>query len=277
MMFEIQAGTKSVSSTRPTNLTTITPGPTPSPNKTTAVQAQGSAFPNARTMGPQSPVSPISPDGSRRPFSYEAIPKQQRPQVQQPPRAQSAQSAQSMSPVSPPAATTSFPPRSTSRPNAQPQAQGPTFPFPQFQTARSPSPPNADSPPFTPLVIRPAPSAAAPITDKHLNCYAHHTNYVWSKNECQPMACMVCHENNRERKWACVWCYLRVCIKCSDELMRTPGRDLKVVIERRGQGQGQGQQQGQQQGSANTSRNGTPIPTMVIWEAENEDEKDDFS
>ena len=48
------------------------------------------------------------------------------------------------------------------------------------------------------------------------------------------MPCMVCHENSPERKWACTWCYLRVCIRCSEELVRTPGRDVKSVLEKRG-------------------------------------------
>jgi hypothetical protein len=69
---------------------------------------------------------------------------------------------------------------------------------------------------------------------KHLTCYSHHSNYVWSKNTFQPMACMVCKENDRERKWACTWCYLRVCLACSAELLKTPNRDLKALIEKRG-------------------------------------------
>jgi hypothetical protein len=300
-------------------LTTITPGPTPSPNKTTTVQAQGSTFPNVKDL--QSPVSPIANDNSRRPFSYEAIAKPPpQPQEQLPPRTESAQSYQSISPVAPPAATVTFPPRSTSRPYEaiakqppQPQEQLPpraesaqsyqstspvappaaTITFPprstsrpeqpkafaqiqQQQTSRSPSPPNLDSPPSTLNIVKPSPSAAAAITNKHLSCYAHHSSYVWSKNECQPMACMVCHENDRERKWACTWCYLRVCLACSDELMRTPGRDLRPVMEKRGRGVERSKvgRDGTDGREGSRSRNGS-APQMVIWEVENEDGKED--
>jgi hypothetical protein len=222
-----QANTKNESA-RPANLSIITPDPTPSPNKTTAVQAQGSKFPNAKDL--QSPVSPITNDNARRPFSYEAIAQQpQRPQEQLPPRAESAQSYQSASPISPAAATITFPPRSTSRP----QQPKPFAEIQQQQTSRSPSPDSLNSPPSPPNIVKPSPSTAAAITDKHLSCYAQHASYVWSKNDCQPMACMVCHENDRERKWACTWCYLRVCLACSDELMRTPGRDLRAVMEKK--------------------------------------------
>ena len=47
------------------------------------------------------------------------------------------------------------------------------------------------------------------------------------------MACMVCYENGKERKWACTWCQLRVCRGCSEELRRIPGRDLGVLLEAR--------------------------------------------
>ena len=47
------------------------------------------------------------------------------------------------------------------------------------------------------------------------------------------MACMLCLENNRERKWTCTWCQLRICGSCSDELKAVPGRDLAVLMEKR--------------------------------------------
>ncbi|KAF2709467.1 hypothetical protein K504DRAFT_455181 [Pleomassaria siparia CBS 279.74] len=297
-------------STRPTNLTTITPDPTPSPNKTSAVQAQGSTFPDANaSMGPQSPVSPVSLDGSRRPFSYEAVEQPaQSSQVQQPSRARSAQEVQSASPVSPPAVTTAFPPRTTSRPGAafqslpqgpklapqiQIQAQQQPQPQPQPpQLSRSPSPPtiiSPTSPAFAPPFPRPAPNTeapsskpVAPITDVHLNCYASHATHLLSRNEYFSQPCMVCYENSIERKWTCTWCYVRVCLRCADELIRTPGRNLSVVIERRGGTRGRaareiaGEDETERSASrTDSSRGGTPIPQTVIWEAD--EDKEDFS
>lgn len=47
------------------------------------------------------------------------------------------------------------------------------------------------------------------------------------------MGCMVCHENGRERKWACTWCQLRICRACSAELIQIPGRKLGVLLKAR--------------------------------------------
>jgi len=44
------------------------------------------------------------------------------------------------------------------------------------------------------------------------------------------MGCMVCHANERDRKWKCTWCQLRVCRGCSEELGRL-GRDLGRLVE----------------------------------------------
>lgn len=48
---------------------------------------------------------------------------------------------------------------------------------------------------------------------------------------------MVCHENDKDRKWACTWCQLRICRSCSDELRAVPGRDLGILLEARAKGQ----------------------------------------
>lgn len=57
--------------------------------------------------------------------------------------------------------------------------------------------------------------------------------------------------------------------------MRTPGRDLRVVVEKRGRSV-ETSEVGRDGREESTSQNGS-IPQMVIWEVENEDGKDSFS
>jgi len=44
---------------------------------------------------------------------------------------------------------------------------------------------------------------------------------------------MSCHGNERDRKWSCTWCQLRICRSCSEELCRVRGRSLERVVEER--------------------------------------------
>ncbi|KAF1951773.1 hypothetical protein CC80DRAFT_193590 [Byssothecium circinans] len=240
--FEWTGGSKIVPSPLPAPApNTLTPGPTPSPKKTEQVQQTTAASSTDVPQGGE----------SRRPFSFE-------PAVQTPPD-QEAKPAFPVSPVdasaNPDANVTSpFPPRSTSRlpaafaglPSQQPHADSPTSSDP-FASPVAPVTPENDkqpettsnvstptSPVFTPLTMQPIPTAAAPLTEKHLNCYTKHRHYVWSKNDCHIMACMVCKSHQRERQWACTWCYLRICLDCAKELKDVEGRDVRTLLERKG-------------------------------------------
>tara|TARA_R110002003_G_scaffold1184_11_gene22680 strand:+ start:48734 stop:49090 length:357 start_codon:yes stop_codon:yes gene_type:complete len=71
------------------------------------------------------------------------------------------------------------------------------------------------------------------ITPSHLHCYTSHKMAIWSNNTFQPMGCMICHDNARDRKWSCTWCRLRVCVSCSEELRMVPGRDLGALMAER--------------------------------------------
>lgn len=51
------------------------------------------------------------------------------------------------------------------------------------------------------------------------------------------MGCMVCHENDKDRKWACTWCQLRICRSCSEDLRAISGRDLGTLIQKREKGE----------------------------------------
>jgi hypothetical protein len=118
-----------------------------------------------------------------------------------------------------------------------------------------------------------------PITSKHLDCYAKHNDYVWSKNNCQPMACMLCKSNQRERKWACTWCYLRICVECAEQLRSTPGKDLRVLMQKKcldvgglssnGGNIGKRAEGGFREEMPKRHDSGTTqTPNVVVWKAE---------
>ncbi|KAF2856908.1 hypothetical protein T440DRAFT_383443 [Plenodomus tracheiphilus IPT5] len=125
-----------------------------------------------------------------------------------------------------------------SKPLPQPPQSNPLPELPQSQQQQPQSPPKPTTPPpFTPLTRHPLPlptSLIPQITSTHLTCYTLHATNVWSNNSFQPLGCMVCRANEPERKWTCTWCRLRICAACSDELGRIKGRELAVLVERRG-------------------------------------------
>ncbi|KAF2110055.1 hypothetical protein BDV96DRAFT_220147 [Lophiotrema nucula] len=294
--FNIMKGVNNTSGSRQqptTTLSTITPGPTPSPKKTPTGQdpERGATLSRqqiqAQLRGPESPVSPVSPEDSRRPFSFEAVPRAaSRPPVQQ----QAQQPTQntsyrpiSSSPVSPQAQVTAFPPRTTSRPGAGPTSLPDSRPGsqtatrqtyadsrPGSRTAAQPSsrPDSRTSQPRSPRsptqnpFANPPPQTISrlpppPITNAHTACYANHARFLRSKNDKHPMACMICQQHRQEEFRACYWCHLRICMPCSITLEKTPGRDLKKLMDRRDSGKG------------GVGERGGP-PGVMVWGAEGE-------
>lgn len=269
-----------------TNLNTITPGPTPSPRKIEAAQnGAGAPVPSlastvqAALKRPQSPISPVSSEdeNGRRPFSFEALPQSQpRKQLPSQPRQGQPQPTKPTSPITPPPAVTQFPPRTTSRPDTQSsqpieqQRAQPTV-QPKFPLA-SQSPTESA---FVPLVLEPIPAPTPPITSAHLNCYTHHATFARYFTKYQPMSCMVCQLNNDPRKVSCHWCYLRICFSCQEELNRTPGRNLKTLLDNKGISVG-----GKGTEKQVDSRKDSGMPSVVVWEAdedENGREREDWS
>ncbi|KAF1913846.1 hypothetical protein BDU57DRAFT_324467 [Ampelomyces quisqualis] len=143
----------------------------------------------------------------------------------------------SASPRPAPAPTYSQPETSAAAQDARPAAAAATAPASPIENA--PTPP----PPFTPLTRAPIPlpqTLIPAITSAHLSCYTNHTATIWSNNAFQPMGCMVCRANDRERKWCCTWCQLRICRSCSEELRVVPGRNLGRYLDERGERGGEG-------------------------------------
>lgn len=182
---------------------------------------------------PQTPLTPFSEHNDRRPFSFE---KQN--QHQQEPAAASVPAvptpASSALPVSPIAAApvTQYPPRTTSRPEAsQPtQTQGAAprgLPIAQsFQ---------GDVSFFVPLTRAPIDIAPQPITPKQFNCYTNHAQFTEYLSRFQRTGCMVCGKSERGARCTCTWCLLQICVGCRDDLRRTRGRNLQILLDQKHQ------------------------------------------
>ncbi|KAF2823574.1 hypothetical protein CC86DRAFT_372506 [Ophiobolus disseminans] len=213
-------------------LETITPEMTPSPTLDTEQQ-------KGQNMSPVSPLSPKS--DQRRPFSYEAAQA-----VKAPGKTMDQQATNTPTPVAAPPAPSlqellrpSTQPNPFDSPEPSPTLDPITAPQTTSQIATLPTGTPAKPstpPPFNPLTRAPIPlppSSIPPITSTHLDCYTAHKTNIWSNNTFQPMGCMICRANERDRKWACTWCQLRICRGCSEELRAVEGRNLGVLLEMR--------------------------------------------
>jgi hypothetical protein len=209
----------------------------PTPETQTQTQAEAApapAPPTQTTPAPQSEVSQVSP------AQAQAVPDVQIHAAPETPAAMETQ--QALPSPSAPQATT--PAIQTEEPHASPP-QEPTATA--TTTTSDPTTPTAaaaddDLPPFAPLTHQTythLPSSIPRITPAHLRCYTSHADSVWSNNRFQSLGCMVCASNAPDRKWTCAWCCLRVCVACSDKLVRVPGRRLDALLkEREGAGAG---------------------------------------
>ncbi|KAJ4992734.1 hypothetical protein SVAN01_01780 [Stagonosporopsis vannaccii] len=229
--------------------------------------------PEIRMDNEISPMKPLPPPTEhRRPLSYEGPGEQQQgspkqkatkersisktdPEVEQEAEQQKDEAPQQPVAATPPALALSaqpdFPLRTTSLdpPEPSPSIRPYTAPAPQstFTTTHPslssttlpttlPSPTPETSDPFIPLTKQPIPlrlNLIPRITPSQLHCYTSHRTHVWSNNVFQPMGCMVCHSNEKDRKFSCTWCQLRICRACSQELLMVPGRNLGALLKAR--------------------------------------------
>lgn len=122
----------------------------------------------------------------------------------------------------------------------------------------TPPPPNEPSPPRSPTSHQPrlvspegraqpfptmqsqAPLGfifPAPALDRvHFDCYQSHQLMRRTNNSNYPVACMVCQRKDTKDRWRCAWCYLSACGSCMQVLSQVPGKDLRVCLERLGNG-----------------------------------------
>ena len=209
--------------------------------------------PEIRMDNEISPMKPLPPPTEqRRPFSYEGPGEAAQGSPQQKEQELKQQEKTISSPAKEEAVEASLPLRTTSLdpPEPSPSVRPMTAPAPQstFTTTHPslsahalPSDTTAteaqEEAPFVPLTDQsiPLPLTLIPrITPSQLSCYTAHATSVWSNNVFQPMGCMVCHSNEKERKFSCTWCQLRICRGCSEKLVQIPGRSLGRLLEEEG-------------------------------------------
>ena len=113
------------------------------------------------------------------------------------------------------------PPISTSR------ASSASSNTPSDNPRTSPIPPHIHLPKTFPQ--GPIPIPAPPLTIVHMNCYQGHRRMVVSPNKYNPVPCMVCKQEEQEKRWRCTFCALRLCGPCMAEFDRHK-RDLEAVV-----------------------------------------------
>ena len=74
-------------------------------------------------------------------------------------------------------------------------------------------------------------SVVQPLTSLHYSCYQAHRQIAMSRNVYYPVPCMTCHVVNREVRWRCTFCCLRVCAQCVEGIRSCKRRSLKEFME----------------------------------------------
>lgn len=89
----------------------------------------------------------------------------------------------------------------------------------------SSSPPRS-SPPPPPEIVEVAP----PITKVHYHCYQDHCSMPASRNAWHSIPCMTCMKADRQIRFRCTFCCLRICSDCFDELQKIQDRSLSELV-----------------------------------------------
>lgn len=74
-------------------------------------------------------------------------------------------------------------------------------------------------------------SVVQPLTNLHYSCYQAHRSIAMSRNIYYPVPCMTCHVVDREVRWRCTFCCLRICASCVEGLRKCQRRSLKELME----------------------------------------------
>ncbi|PLB44714.1 hypothetical protein P170DRAFT_467428 [Aspergillus steynii IBT 23096] len=82
--------------------------------------------------------------------------------------------------------------------------------------------------PWTPPDIEPV---AAPLNKLHFACYQGHRSMPAANNAWYPLPCMTCQKFDREVRFRCVFCCLRICAGCMQTLQKLPNRSLDQLME----------------------------------------------
>ncbi|EAW15098.1 uncharacterized protein ACLA_057540 [Aspergillus clavatus NRRL 1] len=77
--------------------------------------------------------------------------------------------------------------------------------------------------PFTPPEIEPV---IVPLNKLHFACYQEHQKMLPANNVWYSLPCMTCQKFDREMRYRCVFCCLRICAACHQGLQKCPNRSL---------------------------------------------------
>ncbi|KAK8056019.1 hypothetical protein PG993_001246 [Apiospora rasikravindrae] len=69
---------------------------------------------------------------------------------------------------------------------------------------------------------------AAPLRPCHLKCLNDHQGFIRTKNASHSIACATCHVEDREPRFVCTTCSVRVCSRCRDLLEKH--KDTQTVL-----------------------------------------------
>ncbi|KAE8141461.1 hypothetical protein BDV38DRAFT_237985 [Aspergillus pseudotamarii] len=82
--------------------------------------------------------------------------------------------------------------------------------------------------PWTPPDYEPV---AAPLNQLHYACYQDHRSMPIANNLWHPLPCMTCQKYDREIRYRCVFCCLRICAGCYQALQKCPNRSLEQLMK----------------------------------------------
>ncbi|PYH99530.1 hypothetical protein BO71DRAFT_192796 [Aspergillus ellipticus CBS 707.79] len=82
--------------------------------------------------------------------------------------------------------------------------------------------------PWTPPEIEPV---AAPLNKLHFACYQDHRSMPPANNVWHALPCMTCQKFDRDVRYRCVFCCLRICTGCFQTLQKSPNRSLAQLME----------------------------------------------
>ncbi|TGJ80591.1 hypothetical protein E0Z10_g8187 [Xylaria hypoxylon] len=68
-----------------------------------------------------------------------------------------------------------------------------------------------------------------PLSERHYKCHVNHNKLLDSRNTNYPLACQTCGGADKERRFMCTFCSLRICMPCADLLVAN-GRNLQSVM-----------------------------------------------
>ncbi|KAM0286295.1 hypothetical protein ACHAQH_001026 [Verticillium albo-atrum] len=105
--------------------------------------------------------------------------------------------------------------------------------FPELRVEDLP-PPNPAALRFPATVITPLPPGtvfpALPIRPSMVDCHQKHRTINRSRQKNYAVACQTCHKADRDDRWKCTACELRMCDGCF-HFMRNNGRDLNKLAD----------------------------------------------